>query len=403
MSFRQRQAAAEGRVDGFPELISSAGPMRVLFTATASSRTPFAPLGWAFRTAGHDVLVAATGPAAEAVDGTGLPTTVIAGDPTRPVHTTHDTLDGLRDQQLRRSEAVVDELVQLTRRYRPGLIVHEANAFSAVVAGAVAGVPTVSYLDGGPAVLRLESQDGAMLPRYVRLFTRFGVEPRPGPAAWLDPCPPSMALPAEITRLPIRFMPAARSGVLPAWLFDAPRRPRVCVAWRITESAGGADRFRQVIDAVATLDAEVVLAVTGMSALPPESADVRTVEPGVAAMPELLRSCDALVHQGWTDTMLTAAACATPQLVVATGRAQVLAGDRLVAVGAGRSVLTKELPLGESGADVIGGEVAKLMDRPAHLSAARRLRAEIEQQPAPAELVATLTDLPVMRAHHRSA
>lgn len=390
-------------MDGFGESISPAGPMRVLFTAAASSRFPFTPLGWAFRAAGHEVLVAATGPSTGEVDGGGLPTTVLGGAPPRPVNTKSDSLDGLRDQQLRRSEAVVDSLVALTRRYRPGLIVHEANAFSAVVAGAVADVPTVSCLDGGPAVLRLESQDGAMLPRYVRLFTRFGVEPRPGPTAWLDPCPPALALPTDIARLPIRFMPAARTGVVPAWVFDVPRRPRVCVAWAVTESTGGTDRLRQVVDAVATLDAEVVLAVTGTSVLPPESADVRTVEPGVAAMPELLRSCDALVHQGWTDTTLTAAACATPQLVVATGRAQVLAGDRLVAAGAGRSVLTRELPLGEGGADVIGSEVAKLMDRPAYLAAARRLRAEIEQQPAPAELVGALADLPVMRTHDRSA
>ncbi|MGH3994854.1 MAG: glycosyltransferase, partial [Pseudonocardiaceae bacterium] len=285
-------------------------------------------------------------------------------------------------------------LVRLARRWRPDLIVHDATCLAGAVAGAVIGVPTVSHLGGSPVLHRMELQEGraALLPRYSRLFARFGVEPRIDPTAWVDPCPPSMALSAEGRYLPVRFVPSDRPRSVPGWLLEPPALPRVCVRW----SAGSAedDVLRQVMAGVGTLDAEIVLAGTAVLdivALDTLPAPVRVADS--APLRPLLRTCDAVVHQGWPATALTAAVCGTPQLVVGGQPEQALTGDRLVAVGAGRRLPAIELPAGEIGADVVGFEVAKLLDRPAYRAAAQRLQAEIERQPAPAELVPMLADL----------
>lgn len=239
--------------------------------------------------------------------------------------------------------------------------------------------------------------------RYRRLFERFGVEPLE-PVWWVDPCPPSMALPAEVVRRPVRFVPSPRPGVVPAWLLDPPARARVCVPWWAgRDDEDDQDTVRQVMTGLSTLDAEIVLTVgpAGPRHDPPgrwldslldESLAAVRVEDCVA-LPTLLRSCDTVVHQGWPSTTLAAAACATPQLIVGRGPEQALIGDRLVASGAGRFLPAAELPPGDCGADIIGSEAATLLDQPAYGACAQRLHAEIERQPAPAELVGTLTRL----------
>ncbi len=71
-----------------------------------------------------------------------------------------------------------------------------------------------------------------------------------------------------------------------------------------------------------------------------------------------------------------AVACGTPQLVVGREHEQMLSGDRLFAVGAGRRLLADELPPGDVGADIIGTEAAKLLDRLAYGAAGQRLRGD---------------------------
>ncbi|WP_349345114.1 hypothetical protein [Streptomyces rapamycinicus] len=63
---------------------------------------------------------------------------------------------------------------------------------------------------------------------------RYGADPAREPDLWLDPCPPSLALPSRARRLPVRFVPydgtspyeARRAGAHPrAMNTPAPRAP----------------------------------------------------------------------------------------------------------------------------------------------------------------------------------
>lgn len=353
--------------------------LRVLFTASPrfAPGFPAASLGSAFRTAGHEVLVAGEPSLMSAVAGTGLAATALGRD-----RRAHDHVD----------ESLVDDLVQLTRRWRPDLIVHDAASCAGAVAGAVLGVPTVGYLDTDPP-----------WSRCVRLCARFGLKPGIEPTAWVDPFPPSMALPARSLRLPVRFVPSHGPVAVPAWLLAPPTRARICVPWWITQAAtADADEqetLRQVMAGLTTLDAEIVLvidevdrALDMLTPLIEESlATVRVLDS--VALPTLLRAGDVVVHQGGVDTTLTAAACGTPQLIIVRGAERTLSGDRLSAVGAGRCLLADELSPAAVGADIVGTEAARMLDRPVYGTAAQRLRVEIEQQPTPAELVCSLIRL----------
>src|SRR5204862_7509859 len=107
----------------------------------------------------------------------------------------------------------------------------------------------------------------------------------------------------------------------------------------------------------------------------------------------VVRRCDGLVQQGGECTAVTAAAAGVPQLAISRKPAAEVAPGRLVAVGAGIHLRYQELQDNPASAEVIRDAVARLLADPAYRQAATRLRAEIESQPTPADLVPALTAL----------
>ncbi|MGO4760374.1 glycosyltransferase, partial [Streptomyces sp. 2MCAF27] len=162
-------------------------------------------------------------------------------------------LRALGEKQVRIAEAMAQGLVAFARCWQPGLVVHDASAYAGTVAAAVLGVPAVGQLWGSAAVLRLDRQDlhGPPLPGYARLMRRYGVDPAYEPGLWLDPCPPSLALPSSARRMAVRFVPHEDG---------APEQGkaayRVCVAW---DDPGGPPKpVRAALRHAETRGAEVV-------------------------------------------------------------------------------------------------------------------------------------------------
>jgi glycosyltransferase len=402
--------------------------MRVLFTTLNSPPHlyPLVPQAWACQSAGHEVRVAGPPSCAAAIAATGLTgvtvgsrLTASAGPPPaartalhalnrqrrwpdnwayHPEQLSPDQramVDVLVGKNFAIADAMLDELVEFGRWWRPDLVVYDAVSYAGAVLAQVLGVPAVGQLWGNPSPLRNEMLDFAREPRpgYAALFERFGVAPLIDPVLWLDPCPPSLALPDHIERTPVRYLPFNGSVAAGApWLYPARTRPRVCVTWGAAADPGQGvpDLFTQTVRQVAALGAELVVAVPagsrdGLGELP-EGTRVLESFPLNALLP----TCRALVHHGGAGTALTGVWAGVPQLVLSLRPAQMLVGRALAAAGAGRHYVHEDLLERADLGAVLLEELAPLVLSAAPGAAARRLREELLAQPTPADLVPTL-------------
>ncbi|MEV0425887.1 nucleotide disphospho-sugar-binding domain-containing protein [Micromonospora sp. NPDC050495] len=401
--------------------------MRVLFIpmAWSSHYYPMVPLAWAFRAAGHDVRVAGQPPVVEPVLRSGL---VVA-----PVGAGYDLMAGvaglndrirqargrmpasvegmralppevLRDfrnlqhvPHVAAATAMADELVELVDRWRPELVVTDPVTLVGPVVAAAAGCPLVHHL-WGPYMPGLDhfpglGTDPAEWPAELRaLYARLGVPERPRyAAATVDPCPASLQSVDLPDRIPVRYVPYNGSGAVPARLGEPAGRPRVCVSWSMSNTrAVGADGFQvpEIIAALRRLDVEIVVTVkeSDRAALGDPGAGVRLLTETPLHL--ILPGCAAAVHHAGAGTMLTAAACAVPQVMVTPVPDQTFNAERLAATGAGVALKADATTV-----DDIAAAVSTVLADPGWAGAAARLRAEIAAQPSPAEAVSALTRL----------
>jgi UDP:flavonoid glycosyltransferase YjiC (YdhE family) len=212
------------------------------------------PLGWALRTAGHEVRVASA-PGFEA--------------------------------EVRRAGCLA---APAAGQWKPGLVIWDEQAPAGQAAARAAGVPGVRLLGiFGPGQQPEDGHEDLTLDSALPSAT-----PRPG-------------------RLPLRYTPYAGGAVVPAWLRRKPRRHRICLSF-----AGTGPLPPAVLDAAGRLDAEVICPVTmeripeGTSL--PDA--VRLV--GEIPLSVLLPACSALVHDGTVTPAAIAAAYGLPQLALAS-------------------------------------------------------------------------------------
>jgi UDP:flavonoid glycosyltransferase YjiC (YdhE family) len=398
--------------------------MRVLFISatTPSHFFPTVPLAWACRLAGHEVRVAGQPDVVEEIKRAGL-TAVPVGHAFNPrdevmaaqrasvpdILTTVALPEEERRRQtearllplVKAAQAVADDLIPLARQWRPDLVVADPSVFAApLVAGAV-GARFVRHL-WGPDMTRWRQhlrpgetggQDREHVPDLLReLYERNGLAPRADFAACtVDPCPASVQVPGVPNRLPIRCVPYNGVGQAGPWLFESAARPRVCVSWGtlITQMYGPqAYLVPQVLTALAGLGVETVVMAYGddREALGQVPDGVRVVDD--TPMNAILPACAAIVHHGGAGTMLTAAYYGVPQVIIAGFMDQPFNAARLAATGAGFHLTAADV----DAADIKTAASAAVFDEGPR-DAARRLRAEILAQPAPAQVVRSLEEL----------
>lgn len=348
---------------------------------------PLVPLSRALRSAGHDVVLA-TAADGLAVRSAGLPVEDVApGFRFGPV--AGRTM--LRHPVIARAELagtagtrgvaplfgavndrLADGLVDLARRWRPNLVVHEPLAVAGALAAAAVGVPAILHensLFDGPTLVRVT--DG----RLGRARRRHGVAALPPAAATISIAPPSVL--DGRAGWPMRAVPYSGEGELPDWLAGPAGRPRIAVS-RSTIAGPGSGRLMSRVVAVAgRLDAEVVLIrpdrrVAG-SALPD---NVRTV--GWVPLPAVLASCAAVVHHGGAGSALAALAAGVPQLVVNGPGDRRHNAARLAARG---------VALATDERDISAGQLTRLVTDAGLAAEASAVRAEIAAMPSPEELV----------------
>ena len=427
--------------------------MRVLFTtwAPGGHLVALVPLARAFLAAGHQVRVAVPGGCAAAVARAGLmpvPAGVLpralgappaaarrargiwpADWPVRPGvlgPEQHGVLRALGDRRVAIAEAMAQGLVAYARCWQPELVVHDASTYAGTVAAAALGVPAVGQLWGSTALLRLDRErlDGPPLPGYARLMRRYGADPAREPELWLDPCPPSLALPSPERRLPVRFVPyespyesmyepryeapyeplyepsrgarhgtprGACEGAYDA-VGDPPYDPvrqgpgigpaRICAAWE--DAPGPPEAVRTALRAAEARGVEVIRLGSAAEGRPP-AGPLHRVLPG----------CRAVLHQGGGAAVLAAAVAGVPQLIVAPRPEQQLNGARVALTGAGAYTPADLLGGSPRIARAAGAQLARdlfaLLEQPSYMVAAHTLREETRSMPGPEAAVKRLT------------
>ncbi|MEU2287250.1 nucleotide disphospho-sugar-binding domain-containing protein [Streptomyces sp. NPDC013178] len=398
--------------------------MRVLFTAANWKGIYFCmvPLGWALQAAGHEVRVACAEGQAQTIARAGLtPVPVLEGfelmqvermaryaaavrspgefaavPPVHPVTGRPVTdyaefdVEAQQEEFKRAYDETMgrncDAAVEFARAWRPQLVVHDLMTPEGVLAAEVTGVPSVFHSPGmfGSTEAGLHDPTGAFPRHGVHGWSRkkigYAIDPSP------DMMAPDMG---SALRMPLRYVPYNGPGSMEPWMLQRPARPRVCLLWGNSASGifgTGVPALRWAIDAVVAAGAELVL-----TAGAEQVAALGELPDGVRVLRDkplhlLLPHCDAIIHQGSVNPMMTAAGL--PQLILSLTDDQVEIGRRF-AVG-GSALLLPGLGATE---EQMRDAVARLLTDGALREAAGRVRASVDGHPTGAALVPALERL----------
>ncbi len=328
--------------------------MRLLFCALPAYGHvyPLLPIAEAVAGAGHEVEFATTGPFVAMVAGLGYEThdvgPTIEAARAELVGSTH-TSAMPRDENGRpdRSAAgrlfidllgrpTAADLGPLLHRRRPDLVVYESYDLGAAIAAAVAGIPAID-LGVSPRLSDVEHRAfaGERLDRvwaeHESVAPSFDVFTGD---AYLDPFPDALqpaAFRSDPSRIRMRSVPFSDPTIsLPAWVAST-ERPLVYLTLGTIVATG--DVLRPAVDGLATLDADVLVALGSASGaeLGPVPGNVH-VEPFVDQAAVLARA-DLVVHHAGSGTILGALGHGTPQLLLPKGTDQFANADRMVAAG----------------------------------------------------------------------
>lgn len=308
--------------------------MRVLFTTSpgpgVSHTFPTVPLAWAFRSFGHEVMVAtgryrgyesqltATGlpilDAAPTVDFADVPGQIIEKFP----HLAERSNQMFATEYAIRmfaefGSALAGGVMAVAEQWRPDLVVYTALDGVGPLIASKLGIPSVLH---EVSLFSPRGLTGAVYDFMAEDYGRYGVSPAK-PAFAISVTPPSMRV-YDTNTVAMRCVPYNGGGILPGWLLEPTSVPRIVVTVGMTlpQSPEGGESFRQLLSAANEEDAEFVILLGGLDAdqLGPLPANVRTTQ--WVPLHALLSSSDAIIHHGGGGTVLTSLSAGVLQAVV---------------------------------------------------------------------------------------
>jgi UDP:flavonoid glycosyltransferase YjiC (YdhE family) len=312
--------------------------MRILVTATPGlgHLLPVLPLAAAAAARGHDVAVATGAELGPIVGRAGLRHLDVGPPSLGAAFSRIDDFGSLagRERLLRivtegfatiLAAEFADGVLDIAAGWRPDVVVHEDMELGSWIAAERLGIPhvTVQAAAWRPPIRRLAAD------AQNALRSRHGLAAQPDLAGldgalWFTTRPPSLRDPAAPMPPTLRELRpeaddrvgsiSAAGGGLPDWLARAADRPRVAVTLG-TVNADRVDLIRPILDGVAGLDLEIVVALgADPSTLGPVPANVRVER--YVPMSDLLPQSVFVVHHAGSGTMLAAASAGRPMLLV---------------------------------------------------------------------------------------
>ncbi|MBK1787853.1 activator-dependent family glycosyltransferase [Prauserella cavernicola] len=416
--------------------------MRILVT-TYPEKTHFlamAPLAWALRTAGHEVLCAVQPGFVDTVTTAGL-TAVPVGrdrDPQRMIELAPEWRESGRlglpppydvatrepgdvDWEYLRTEfgtqvsrwhqmenfPMIGDLVALARRWKPDLVIWEPTTFAGSIAAKACGAAHARLLFSLDIF-------GVTRELYLRLKAQQPPEDRADPLAdWLgayarrygsdfsedmitghftiDQFPPSLRMPADLHYTSLRYTPYGGPSTIPDWLHHPPERPRVALTLGMVATErfdGYAFDLGGALAALSELDIEIVATIDELTRrrLGPLPGNIRAVP--YVPLNALIPTCTAAIHHAGFGTLSTVALHGLPHLVLPGDIDGPELARRLAAQGSSRVV-----EAASASGEVIRENLSRLLTEPRFRERARALRAEFLDLPTPNELVPQLEEL----------
>jgi UDP:flavonoid glycosyltransferase YjiC (YdhE family) len=362
--------------------------MRLMFLTPPNLGMAFTlvPLAHAAASAGHDVVFATASSTVDLVAATGLHVVDVAPDAdfaamqpdaefafrsSRPDAGPITATGPHFFQQY--ADAMTPGTRRLARWWRPDLVVHPPEGVTAReldVPGVFHGLGFAHHPDLVEPWKRRSSArvaDGAMAAW--------------GTVAALDVAPPSMSL-VEPFGLSMRYVSYHGGGVLPGWLGEPPRRPRILVTLgTVTAGILGIDPLRWLLDAARGLDAELVFALGGsdpasLGALPDNVRAEKWVP-----LKAVLRGCAAVVHHGGAGTTMAALNAGLPQMLLPQGADQFDNAEAVTKRNVGFTASVEE---------PAAAQLNRVLHDGTLRTAAGEVRGELVGLPAPADVLAEL-------------
>ncbi|MEV5595377.1 activator-dependent family glycosyltransferase, partial [Streptomyces sp. NPDC052496] len=427
--------------------------MRVLFVVIPwrTHLHLLVPLGWALQTAGHEVRVASGPEVTGFVTGSGLTAAPVGSDePTfekvqraqaevlRKIVEERGGLDGLLDdvcedreeeltwERLRwlyrvlgetfkaMNDAMVEDLVEYCRWWKPDLVVWDYLSYAGPVAATATGAVHARVPIGLDAPARMRRH-------FLRVRAQQPPQDREDPLAdWLggwaekygasfsedmltghftiDHMVGSMLLEQDVPQVPLGYVPYNGPAVVPDWLRGDPPRRRVLATFGVSLEKDpsalefSVEQLQEMLDSLADLDMELVVTLPERIQREFERVPANTRMVEFVPLHVVIPTCSAVIHHGGAPAFLDAVAHGIPQLVVTRICPDSGArGPRLERAGAGLWISGDE-PADLSGAG-IREHLVRLLDDPAFREGTGRLRKELLSQPSPSRAVGVLEEL----------
>lgn len=223
-------------------------------------------------------------------------------------------------------------------------------------------------------------------PRLIALFSRFGLDfDSCSSGTIIDNCPSSLRRAESGSWISMRYVPYCGTGIMPAWLFERRSRPRICVSMGSVPLKAGVDGLRLAADALADLDADIVVSGAGSRGSSLGSLPANAHAVGWLPHEQLLPTCDVIVHHGGAGSAMVSLINGLPQLILPQMGDQFLNADQLVQRGVAEKV---DLPDRSPGPVRRGVEA--LLAESSYRRNAAEVRTEIASMRSPLAAVADI-------------
>jgi UDP:flavonoid glycosyltransferase YjiC (YdhE family) len=288
--------------------------------------------------------------------------------------------------------ARLPELLAVVDKWQPDLIAAELSEFAGPLAAELTGIPHVTC--GYGPMLEPEVADVAAAAAAEH-YVAAGLAPasaRLYRSLYLDPCPPSLQVPAVRTierRIAVRPEPPGTDTVAePGWLRALPQRLTVYVTLG-TVWNNDPVFFRIMLASLAGRPVNVIAALgpgKDPAALGPQPPNVRVCD--FIPHAQLLGHCDLVICHGGAGSVLDALSAGLPLLIAPQAADHFYNAGRVVAAGAGRSMPDANLTPAS-----VSRELDLLLGDARYRDAARAIAAEIAAMPPASDALTALTAL----------